>query len=107
MIPIPRKIYRESVITPAVTALTYKPGDQKQILRGRSQVGLRRSHNDDGHTSTAPKTKQIKKQKKIEYGEKRVSIRRVEFLHPAMWHDHDIDFARSLHPAMWHVAVES
>jgi len=25
----------------------------------------------------------------------------------AMWHDHDIDFARWLHPAMWHVALES
>ena len=25
---------------------------------------------------------------------KRFSIWRVEFLHPAMWHDHDIDFAR-------------
>ena len=31
----------------------------------------------------------------------------MEFLHPAMWHDHDIDFVRWLHPAMWHVAVES
>ena len=27
-------------------------------------------------------------------------------LHPAMWHNHDIDFARWLHPAMWHVALE-
>ena len=26
---------------------------------------------------------------------------------PAVWHDHDIDFARWLHPAMWHVALES
>ena len=34
-------------------------------------------------------------------------IRRMEFLHPAMWHDHDIDFARRVHPAVWHVAVES
>ena len=25
----------------------------------------------------------------------------MEFLHPAVWHDHDIDFARRLHPAMW------
>ena len=25
----------------------------------------------------------------------------------AMWHDHDIDFARWLYPAMWHVALES
>ena len=31
----------------------------------------------------------------------------MEFLYPAMWHDHDIDFARRLHPAMWHMAVES
>jgi len=33
--------------------------------------------------------------------------RRIEFSHPAMWHDHDIDFARWLHPAMLHVALES
>jgi len=25
----------------------------------------------------------------------------MEFLHPAIWHDHDIDFVRWLHPAMW------
>jgi len=31
----------------------------------------------------------------------------MEFLHPAMWHDHDIDFARRLHSAVLHVAVES
>jgi len=31
----------------------------------------------------------------------------MEFLHPAMWHDHDIDFARWLHPATRHVALES
>jgi len=31
----------------------------------------------------------------------------MEFLHPAMWHDRDIDFARWLHPAMWHMALES
>jgi len=46
------------------------------------------------------------KTKKIKYGEKRFSIWRMEFLHPAMWHDHDIDFVRWLHPAMWHVALE-
>ena len=28
-------------------------------------------------------------------------------LHPAMWHNHDIDFARWLYAAMWHVALES
>ena len=31
----------------------------------------------------------------------------MEFLHPTMWRDHDIDFARWLHPAMWHVALGS
>ena len=31
----------------------------------------------------------------------------MEFLHPAMWHDHDIDFVRWLHPAMCYVALES
>jgi len=31
----------------------------------------------------------------------------MEFLHAAVWHDRDIDFARWLHPAMWHVALES
>jgi len=39
--------------------------------------------------------------------QKRFSIWRIELLHSAMWHDHDIDFARWLHPAMWHVALES
>jgi len=32
------------------------------------------------------------KNKKIKI--KRFSIWRMEFLHPAIWHDHDIDFAR-------------
>jgi len=32
--------------------------------------------------------------KKIKFGKKRFSIWRMELLHPAMWHDHDIDFAR-------------
>ena len=48
--------------------------------------------------------------KKIKYGEKqkkRFSIWRMEFLHPAMWRNHDIDFARWLHLAMWHVDLES
>jgi len=51
------------------------------------------------------KPKLHKKQKK--YGEKRFSIWRMKFLHPAMWHYHDIDFARWLRPAVWHVALES
>jgi len=41
----------------------------------------------------------------MQYGEKRFSIWRIEFLYAAMWHDHDIDFARWVHPAMWHVAL--
>jgi len=28
-------------------------------------------------------------------------------LHPAVWHDHDIDFTKWLNPATWHVALES
>jgi len=36
----------------------------------------------------------IKNKQKIKYGEKRFSIWRMEFLHPAMWHDHDVDFVR-------------
>ena len=43
--------------------------------------------------------------KKIKYGEKRFSIWRIKILHPAMWHDHDTNFARWLHPAMWNVAL--
>jgi len=41
------------------------------------------------------------------YGERRFSIWRMELLHPAMWHDHDIDFARWVHLAMRHVALET
>jgi len=36
----------------------------------------------------------LKIKNKIKYGEKRISIWRMELLHPGMWHDHDIDFAR-------------
>ena len=32
--------------------------------------------------------------KEIKYGEERFSIWQMEFLHPAMWHDDDIDFTR-------------
>jgi len=47
------------------------------------------------------KLKLHKKQQK--YGEKkRFSIWRMEFLHSAMWLDHDIDFARWLHPSFIH-----
>ena len=53
------------------------------------------------------KPKCIKNKNKIKYVEKRFSICRMEFLQPAMWHDHDIDFVRWLHPAVWHEALES
>ena len=50
----------------------------------------------------------IKKQhNKIKCGEKRFSIWPMGFLHPAVWHDRDINFAMWLHPAMWHLALES
>ena len=49
----------------------------------------------------------LRKQKIIKYGEKQFSIWRMEFLHPAMWHDHDTDFARWLQPAMWQVDLGS
>jgi len=45
------------------------------------------------------------KKTKIKYPDKRFSIWRMEFLHPAMWHDYDIDFARWQHAAMWQVAL--
>ena len=40
----------------------------------------------------------LKNNKEIKYGDKRFSIWWMELLHPAMWHDHDTDFARGLHP---------
>ena len=66
----------------------------------------RRRH-ESRRSSKAQTALRKKKQKKIKYGEKRFSIWRMEFLHPAMWHDHDIDFARWLHLAIWHVALGS
>jgi len=42
------------------------------------------------------KAQSVLKKQKIKYSEKRFSIWRMELLHPAMWHDHDIDFARWL-----------
>ena len=39
----------------------------------------------------------LRKQNKIKYGKTRFSIWRMEFLRPAMWLDHDIDFARWQH----------
>ena len=39
------------------------------------------------------------KNKRINYGE--------NDFYTAMWHDHDIDFARWLHPTVWHATLES
>ena len=61
---------------------------------------------DDTKAAARQSPNCIKIAKKI-CSEKRFSIWRMELLHPAMWHDHDIDFARWLHSAMWHVALES
>ena len=60
----------------------------------------------ESRRSSKPKL-HLKNYKKI--WRKRFSIWRMELLDPAlaMWHDHDIDFARWLYSAMWHVALES
>ena len=42
--------------------------------------------------------------KKNKIWRKRFSIWRMEFLHRAIWHDYDIDFATWRHSAMWLVA---
>jgi len=49
----------------------------------------------------------FKKQKNRIWRKKRLPIWRTVFLHPAMWHDYDSDFARWLQTAMWHVALKS
>jgi len=58
----------------------------------------------ESRRSSKPKL-HFKKQKKNKIW--RFSIWRMEFLHPAMWNDRDIDFATWLHPAIWHVALDS
>jgi len=70
-------------------------------------VFLNRCIGDDTTAATRQSPNCIKNEKKIKYGEQRFLVWRMELLHHAMWHDHDIDFARWLHPAMWHVALES
>ena len=49
---------------------------------------------DDTKAAARQNPNCIKKTRKINYGEKRFSIWRMKLLHPAMWHEHDIDFAR-------------
>jgi len=60
------------------------------------------SADDESRHSSKPNL-HLKKTNK--YGEKWFSIWRMKFSHPAMWHHHNIDFARWLHPAMWQVAL--
>jgi len=47
----------------------------------------------------------IKKTKKNKIWRKTIFNMADKFLHPAMYHDHDIDFAMLLYPAMWQVAL--
>jgi len=49
---------------------------------------------DDTKAATHQSLNCIKNKNKIKYGKKRFSIWQIEFLHPAMWHNHDTDFAR-------------
>ena len=51
---------------------------------------------DDTKAAARQSLNCIKNKKKIKYGEKRYSICRMEFLHPAMWQDHNIDFVIDL-----------
>ena len=48
----------------------------------------------DDTKATARQSLNCIKTKQIKYGEERFSIWRIEFIHPAMWHDHDVDFVR-------------
>ena len=49
---------------------------------------------DDTKAAARQSLNCIKNKNKIKYGEKRLSIWRMEVLYPAMWHDHDIAFVR-------------
>jgi len=56
-----------------------------------ANLTLNKCIGDDTNLAARQSLNCIKNKK---YGEKRFSIWRMEFLHPAMWHDHDIDIAR-------------
>jgi len=70
---------------------------------GNKQV-YRRQY--ESRRSSKPKL-HLKEQQKNKIWRKTIFNKAGEILKPAMWHDHDNDFARRLHPAMWHVAGES
>jgi len=97
-----------TIISSLVGKLAVKP-DQIGPDHRRWYCDTNKCIGDDTKATTHQSLDCIKNKKKIKYGEKRFSICRMEFLHPAMWHghDHDIDFVMWLHPAMWHVALES
>jgi len=59
-----------------------------------STTGLHAHYRNDINYNKTNSSNNNKNKNKIKYGEKRFSICWMEFLHPAMRHDHDIDFAR-------------
>jgi len=69
---------------PPVTGVTHNPQNKRKKCIG----------DDTKVTKAAARQSLNCIIKKIKYGEERFSICRMEFLHPAMWHDHDIDFVR-------------
>ena len=58
---------------------------------------------DDTKAAARQSPNCINKQKWNKIWRKRLSIWRMELLHPATWHDHDIDFARWLH--LFHLRI--
>jgi len=95
---------------PTLPALSIhsRPGPSFQVsvrFTTRMKTFNNKCIGDDTKAATRQSLNCIKNKKK--YGEKRFSIWQLEFLHLAMWHDHDIDFARWLYPAMRHVVLES
>ena len=63
----------------------------EEIVR-RENNNYNKCIGDDTKAAARQSLNWIKKPE-IKYGEKRFSIWRMELLHTAMWHDHDIDFA--------------
>ena len=65
------------------------------IHKGASRYrGTSKCIGDDTNATARQSLNCNKNKNKIKYGEKRFSIWRMELLHPVMWHDHGIDFAR-------------
>jgi len=85
--------YRSSIATIALNCLVFEKiaflhfGD-RQTDQQTKCIG------NDTKAAARQSLNYSKNKNKIKYGEKRFSIWRIEFLHPALWHDHDIDFVR-------------